>query len=70
MANQGPTNNLIRNLSSTERLQVLISVGALKGEFSGPLTHDMERKLLDAVARTGRIEEIEEAIETAIRSNN
>lgn len=51
-----------RDLSPTQRLAVLIELKALPDDWCIPLTHAMERRVVDGFAHSGRLAEFEEAI--------
>jgi len=51
-----------RDLSPAKRLAVLIELKALPDDWCTPLTHAMERRIIDGFAHSGRLVEFEEAI--------
>jgi predicted phosphodiesterase len=51
-----------RDLSPAQRLAVLVELHALPDDWSTPLTHAMERRVVDGFAHSGRLAEFEEAI--------
>lgn len=51
-----------RDLSPGQRLAVLAKLRALPDDWAEPLSHAMERHVIDALASSGRLSELEEAI--------
>jgi hypothetical protein len=51
-----------RDLSPAQRLEVLIELKVLPDDWSTPLTHVMERRVVDGLAQSGKLAEFEEAI--------
>jgi hypothetical protein len=51
-----------RDLSPAQRLAVLVKLKALPDEWRDPLTHAIERPVVDALAKAGRLAELEAAI--------
>jgi metallophosphoesterase superfamily enzyme len=51
-----------RDLSEGQRLAVLVRLGALPDDWPDPLTHTMERKIVDGLAAQKRLDELESAI--------
>lgn len=51
-----------RDLSPTQRLAVLLQLKALPEEWRDPLTHHVERSVVDALVQSGRLPELEAAI--------
>lgn len=51
-----------RDLSPRQRLAVLVELSALPDDWREPLTHAMERRVVDGLAQSGRLAEFEEAI--------
>jgi GTPase-associated adaptor domain/Calcineurin-like phosphoesterase len=51
-----------RDLTPTQRLEVLIRLNSLPKDWSGHLTHIMERKVFDSLIQNNRAGELEEAI--------
>ena len=51
-----------RDLSPAQRLTVLVKLKALPDEWRGSLTHAIERRVVDALAKAGRLAELEAAI--------
>lgn len=54
-----------RDLSPTQRLSVLIRLKALPEDWREPLTHGIERRIVDKLAAAGRVHELEKAIDAA-----
>lgn len=52
-----------RDLLPDQRIAVLVKLGALPNEWHDSLTHNIERQLIDALVRSGQIDEIEAAID-------
>lgn len=52
-----------RDLSPAQRLAVLVELRALPDEWSDSLTHAMERRIVDALAKAGQLTELEAAID-------
>ncbi|QEX23241.1 hypothetical protein FRZ61_31770 [Hypericibacter adhaerens] len=57
-----------RDLTSSERLAILVKLGALPTDWAEPLTHSIERRALDTLSRKGRIREVEECIARTIEN--
>lgn len=55
-----------RDLTSTERLAILVKLGALPSDLDEPLTHSIERRALDTLSRKSRAREVEECIANTI----
>ena len=51
-----------RDLSPAQRLVVLVKLKSLPEDWSEPLTHSIERRVVDALASSGRLGELEAAI--------
>jgi GTPase-associated adaptor domain len=51
-----------RDLSPTQRLAVLVELKALPDEWRDPLTHSVERQVVDSLAKRGRLAELDAAI--------
>ena len=51
-----------RDLSPAQRLAVLLKLKALPDEWRDPLTHTMERRVVDRLAATGRLAELAAAV--------
>ncbi len=51
-----------RDLSPGQRLAVLVEIHALPDDWCSPLTHAMERHVVNGLAQSGRLAEFEEAI--------
>ncbi|MGY3211934.1 metallophosphoesterase [Mucilaginibacter sp. HD30] len=47
-----------RDLSSAQRLAVLVELGAIPKEWSGSLTHSLERNAFDKLVQNGKLQEI------------
>lgn len=58
-----------RDLSPNQRLAVLLKLKLLPDEWRDPLTHTIERNIVDALARQGRLAEVESAV-TEIQNEN
>jgi metallophosphoesterase superfamily enzyme len=58
-----------RDLSSTQRISILIELGALPLDLAGSLTHAMERRAFDKLHHDGRIEELHEKINQHLQQN-
>ncbi|MBS0250876.1 MAG: metallophosphoesterase [Proteobacteria bacterium] len=52
-----------RDLSSAQRIRVLVCLGALPENWDDALSHAMERQVLDRLLRQGRADEIDREIE-------
>ncbi len=55
-----------RDLRPGQRLSVLVKLGALPDDWDEPLTHVMERRILDGLARAGRLHELQNAIDESV----
>lgn len=51
-----------RDLSPSQRLAVLLKLKLLPDEWRDPLTHSIERRIVDRLAREGRLAELEAAV--------
>ena len=51
-----------RDLTPSQRLAVLLKLRLLPDEWRYPLTHTIERGIVDGLAREGRLAELETAI--------
>lgn len=51
-----------RDLSTAERLTLLIELGAIPKNFSDRLTHTLERAIFDKIVQEGKLDEIHEKI--------
>jgi len=51
-----------RDLAPGQRMAVLVKLGALPDDWPEPLTHTIERRLLDSLNKEGRLGELEAAI--------
>lgn len=51
-----------RDLRPGQRLRALVRLGALPDDWDEPLTHTMERRILDGLARNGRLQDLQNAI--------
>jgi hypothetical protein len=58
-----------RDLSSGQRLTVLVKLGALPSEWQEPLTHSLERRVLDSLKRTGQLDSLEKAMNEVADEN-
>jgi hypothetical protein len=58
-----------RDLSPSQRLAVLLKLRLLPDEWRDPLTHSIERHIVDKLAREGRLAELEAAVND-IQSQN
>ncbi len=58
-----------RDLTSGQRLAVLVNMGALPSDWPEQLTHTAERRILDSLRRTGRLEELDIMIDK-VQANN
>jgi hypothetical protein len=58
-----------RDLSGSQRLAVLLNLGALPHDWQEPLTHSVERYALDSLKRSGRMDALEKAIKDAMQEN-
>jgi hypothetical protein len=52
-----------RDLTATQRLTILIEMGALPKNWNGALTHPMERRAFDSLKSSGKLDELEKEIE-------
>jgi 3',5'-cyclic AMP phosphodiesterase CpdA len=52
-----------RDLSATQRLTILVELGALPQNWNGALTHPLERKALESLTASGKQEELEREIQ-------
>lgn len=61
-----------RDLTSAQRLAVLFQMDALPAEWSQQLTHAIERRIVNAIVKQGRLRALESEIEKiqALNSNN
>lgn len=71
MANPFPVLLLrfFRDLSPAQRLAVLVQLKALPDEWRDPLTHSIERMVVDRLVRGGRLAEFEAAINNVQRES-
>lgn len=51
-----------RDLSPPQRIAVLVKLRALPEDWRDPLTHAIERRVVDSLARSGRLAELESAV--------
>ena len=58
-----------RDLSSKQRLSILIELGAIPNEWTDSLTHSLERNAFDQLVNNGRLSEIHEKINQIIQKN-
>lgn len=54
--------HFFRDLTAAQRLEILIELGALPKNWTGALTHPMERRAFDSLRTKGAIEALEEKI--------
>lgn len=52
-----------RDLSPAQRIAVLVKLNAMPDDWRDPLTHSVERHVVDALAKAGRLAELEAAID-------
>jgi len=52
-----------RDLTATQRLTILIEMGALPKNWNGALTHPMERRAFDSLKSSGKLDELEREIQ-------
>ena len=52
-----------RDLSEGQRLAVLVKLGALPDDWPEPLTHSIERQIVDALAEQGQLDALQAAID-------
>lgn len=53
-----------RDLSSAQRLNILVSLGALPDDWKGPVNHVLERRALDSLLQAGKMDAVQAAIDT------
>lgn len=58
-----------RDLLPGQRLKVLVRLGALPDDWDEPLTHSMERRIVDGLARADRLHELTSAIDEVAKIN-
>jgi predicted phosphodiesterase len=56
-----------RDLSSGQRLAILVKLGALPDDWAEPMTHALERRLLDSLNQAGRLEELTRNIDELMK---
>ena len=52
-----------RDLSASQRLEILVKLGALPNDWTGTMTQALERRMFDSLHRAGRMNEIIEEIQ-------
>lgn len=52
-----------RDLTATQRLTILIEMGALPKNWNGSLTHPLERRAIDSLKSSGKLDLLEKAIQ-------
>ncbi|MES2975660.1 MAG: metallophosphoesterase [Pseudomonadota bacterium] len=55
-----------RDLSEGERLRILIDLDAVPEDFDEPITHNIERELLDYLVNEGRLSEVSRKIDALV----
>jgi hypothetical protein len=55
-----------RDLSEAERLRILIELEAVPSDFDDPITHNIERELLDHLVDNGRLNEVANKMDAII----
>lgn len=58
-----------RDLTPTQRLEVLIELKSLPKDWGGQLTHTMERNVYDSLIQANRAQELETAVKKIIANN-
>ena len=59
-----------RDLSETERLRILIDLEAVPDDFNDPITHNIERELLDHLVDEGRLSEVAKKMDTIVSARH
>jgi len=57
-----------RDLSPGQRVRVLVELGALPDDWGEPLTHGIERQVVEGLVRTDRLDDLEAAIDRVLQS--
>lgn len=58
-----------RDLTATQRLTILIEMGALPKDWNGALTHPMERRAFDSLRSSNKIDVLEKEIQKFLNSS-
>ncbi|WP_028672496.1 hypothetical protein [Saccharospirillum impatiens] len=56
-----------RDLYESERMRILVELDALPGNSDERMTQDLERRLLDYLVRSGKLNAVEDMIDRLIR---
>ena len=59
-----------RDLSPEQRIDALVKLGVLTEGWHDPLTHNIERQLVNALAEAGRLRELESAVDNALQTQS
>ena len=62
--------HFFRDLTSAQRLAILIELGALPKNWTGALTHPMERRAFDSLKAKGAIDDLELKISSFLKTAN
>jgi hypothetical protein len=60
--------HFFRDLTAAQRLEILIELGALPKNWTGALTHPMERRAFDSLRTKGALEALEEKIDRFLKT--